>query len=83
MVPLSYQLEILEDIKKSNTILYLPTGCGKTYIATLLIKHMGECLTKYEYKLFFLMFISIRNINKIFKTIFILKQLSITYIFFP
>jgi len=53
MVPRSYQLEILEDTKKSNSILYLPTGCGKTYIATMLIKQMGECLTKYAYKLFF------------------------------
>lgn len=54
MVPRSYQLDILDDIKKSNSILYLPAGCGKTYIALMLIKHMGECLTKYSYKLFFL-----------------------------
>jgi len=52
MVARSYQLELLEDIKKSNSILHLPTGCGKTYIATLLIKHMGECLTKYAYKIY-------------------------------
>lgn len=40
-------LELLESIKKSNTILYLPTGSGKTYLVTLLIKHLGESLTKF------------------------------------
>uniref|UniRef100_A0A2H8TDA5 Endoribonuclease Dicer n=1 Tax=Melanaphis sacchari TaxID=742174 RepID=A0A2H8TDA5_9HEMI len=46
IVPRKYQLELLEDVKKSNTILYLPTGSGKTYIATMLIKNMGDSLTK-------------------------------------
>lgn len=36
----------------------------------MLVKHMGECLTKYAYQLFFQMFISVKNIIKIFKTIF-------------
>lgn len=30
-----------------NSILFLPTGSGKTYIATMLIKEMGESLIKY------------------------------------
>lgn len=56
-MPRKYQLELLEDVKKSNTILYLPTGSGKTYIATMLVKHLGDWLTKYVYKLlFFLIF---------------------------
>ncbi|XP_026819706.1 endoribonuclease Dicer-like [Rhopalosiphum maidis] len=49
VVPRDDQLELLElfeSIKKSNTILYLPTGSGKTYLVTLLIKHLGESLTK-------------------------------------
>ncbi|XP_027844608.1 endoribonuclease Dicer isoform X4 [Aphis gossypii] len=46
IVPRKYQLELLEDVKKSNTILYLPTGSGKTYIATMLVKNLGDCLTK-------------------------------------
>ncbi|VVC42507.1 Hypothetical protein CINCED_3A023563 [Cinara cedri] len=45
-VPREYQLELLEEVKKENTILFLPTGSGKTYIATMLIKEMGECLNK-------------------------------------
>jgi len=53
IVPRKYQLELLEDCKKANTILYLPTGSGKTYIATMLVKSMGDCLTKYVNKLFF------------------------------
>jgi len=42
-----YQIELLNEIKKMNTILYLPTGSGKTYIATMLIKEMGKSLIKY------------------------------------
>lgn len=45
-IPREYQIELLEEVKQVNTILYLPTGCGKTYIAIMLIKEMGECLNK-------------------------------------
>jgi len=45
-IPRDYQLQLLEDVKKANTILYLPTGSGKTYIATMLIKELGEYLNK-------------------------------------
>lgn len=47
-VPREYQLELLNEIKKCNTILYLPTGSGKTYIATMLIKDFGESLNRYS-----------------------------------
>lgn len=45
-----YQIELLNEIKKMNTILYLPTGSGKTYIATMLIKEMGKSLNKYSFE---------------------------------
>lgn len=37
-------------MKKMNTILYIPTGSGKTYITTMFIKEKGESLNKYVYK---------------------------------
>jgi ERCC4-related helicase/dsRNA-specific ribonuclease len=40
--PKDYQLEILEDAKMRNTIVFLETGMGKTYISVLLIKHIYE-----------------------------------------
>lgn len=63
IVPRKYQLELLEDVKKSNTILYLPTGSGKTYIATMLVKYLGDCLTKYVYKLLLFLIFKIKQIQ--------------------
>lgn len=34
-----YQLDIFHQIKKENSLVILPTGSGKTYIAVLLIRH--------------------------------------------
>ena len=39
-----YQNELLEKAKKGNTIVYLGTGSGKTYIATMLIKDLRPAL---------------------------------------
>ncbi|GLV38051.1 Dicer-2 [Carabus blaptoides fortunei] len=41
-----YQSEILEIAVKSNTIIYLPTGSGKTYIAIMLINRMSREIIK-------------------------------------
>lgn len=49
IIPREYQLKLLESAKEKNTILFLPAGSGKTYIATMLIRHLGESLTKYAY----------------------------------
>ncbi|CAK9295605.1 unnamed protein product [Gordionus sp. m RMFG-2023] len=40
--PRSYQLELLSKSKKKNTIAFLNTGTGKTYIAILLIKEKSK-----------------------------------------
>ena len=39
-----YQNELLEKAKKGNTIVYLGTGSGKTYIATMLIRDLRPAL---------------------------------------
>ena len=44
--PRSYQEELTSITKERNTIIYLPTGSGKTFIALMLIKEMSSGLEK-------------------------------------
>lgn len=44
--PREYQTLIMEKAMKENIIIYLPTGAGKTYIASLLIKRMCGAIKK-------------------------------------
>ena len=41
-----YQEELTNIAKKQNTIIYLPTGSGKTFIALMLIKELSPGLEK-------------------------------------
>lgn len=42
----NYQAELFEIVKNKNSILFLPTGSGKTCIAIWLIKHYAADLKK-------------------------------------
>lgn len=37
-----YQNELLKVCLEKNTIIYLPTGAGKTYIAVMALKHFAK-----------------------------------------
>lgn len=39
-----YQDELLRVCLEKNTIIYLPTGAGKTYIAIMALKHFAKSL---------------------------------------
>jgi endoribonuclease Dicer len=45
--PRAYQIDLYEKTIHDNTILYLPTGAGKTYVAVMLLKHLSSTLRKY------------------------------------
>ncbi|CAK9800088.1 Endoribonuclease Dicer [Anthophora plagiata] len=44
--PRAYQIDLLETALKENTIVYLPTGTGKTFIAIMLIKELSADIRK-------------------------------------
>lgn len=41
-----YQDQLLEYVIKENTIIYLPTGAGKTFIALMAMRHFSKDLSK-------------------------------------
>lgn len=41
-----YQNEILKKCIERNTIVYLPTGAGKTHIAIMALKHFAKVLLR-------------------------------------
>jgi len=45
--PRPYQEKLMNLVKEQNTIIYLPTGSGKTFIAVMLIKEMSASLDRW------------------------------------
>lgn len=44
--PRPYQVDLMKVALEKNTILYLPTGSGKTFIAIMVLKNMCASLLK-------------------------------------
>jgi endoribonuclease Dicer len=44
--PRDYQSLLIEHAIRENSIIYLPTGSGKTFIAIAVIKHFANDLEK-------------------------------------
>lgn len=42
----AYQIDLFEKAIECNSIIYLPTGAGKTYIAVMLIKKLSGSVIK-------------------------------------
>lgn len=43
-----YQDQLIELALVQNSIIYLPTGSGKTFIAMMVMKHLSAPLNKYN-----------------------------------
>lgn len=46
LIPRNYQIELMKIALEKNTIIFLPTGAGKTFIAILVLKQMGDSLLR-------------------------------------
>ncbi|XP_048517572.1 endoribonuclease Dicer isoform X2 [Dendroctonus ponderosae] len=46
-LPRDYQVALRQIALEKNSIIYLPTGSGKTFIAILVLKHLQKCSPKY------------------------------------
>ncbi|KAK9882152.1 hypothetical protein WA026_019669 [Henosepilachna vigintioctopunctata] len=50
-IPRNYQVALFEKCMRENTIIFLPTGAGKTFIAIMVLKRMGKDLLGENHKL--------------------------------
>lgn len=46
LIPRNYQTELMQIAVKRNTIIFLPTGSGKTFIAVMVLKRMSAPLAR-------------------------------------
>ena len=60
-----YQNELLEKAKRGNTIVYLGTGSGKTYIATMLIKDLRPALMSGKRAVFLVSSVPLVRLNTV------------------
>jgi endoribonuclease Dicer len=59
--PRLYQEQLMNLAKMQNTIIYLPTGSGKTFIAVMLIKEMSGSLDKGKHTFFMVNTVALVN----------------------
>lgn len=46
LVPRTYQVQLMKIAEKENTIIFLPTGSGKTFIAVMVLKQLSAPLAR-------------------------------------
>lgn len=46
LIPRNYQVELMNIATTKNTIIFLPTGTGKTFIAVMVLKQLSEPLAR-------------------------------------
>lgn len=59
--PRPYQEQLMNLAKEQNTIIYLPTGSGKTFIAVMLIKEMSASLDRGKHTFFMVNTVALVN----------------------